>query len=206
MLPPLPPAAPAPAPAAPPAAAAGSLSKGIRTEGGHREREGRSKQNRGKIFLHRYNSLNLSHQTKERLIRESASPPQDRTPSMLKYFVKSVFRAFPNSSQFRCMKNTVIEVDGNWHIDCSKKNCCVSKTFMGGQMNSSNTGGLSPTRRTLLKSAGMLVGASALASTMPVMAANMSAESTPAAGPKAVPLRTSGSLPVPEPGDAGRGA
>src|ERR1700689_2964741 len=53
-------------------------------------------------------------------------------------------------------------------------------------MKSSNTSGLSdPTRRTLLKSAGMLIGASALGSTMPVMAANMSTESTPSAGPKA---------------------
>jgi TAT-translocated FGD2 family F420-dependent dehydrogenase len=53
-------------------------------------------------------------------------------------------------------------------------------------MKSSNTSGLSdPTRRTLLKSAGMLIGASALGSTMPVMAANMSTESIPSAGPKA---------------------
>lgn len=53
-------------------------------------------------------------------------------------------------------------------------------------MNSSNTSGLNdPTRRALLKSAGMLVGASALASTMPALAADMSSESTPAAsGPK----------------------
>ena len=48
-------------------------------------------------------------------------------------------------------------------------------------MNSSKTPGRlsDPTRRTLLKSAGVLVGASALASSMPVRASNMSSESTP---------------------------
>src|SRR3984957_12841351 len=51
-------------------------------------------------------------------------------------------------------------------------------------MNSSKTAsGLSdPTRRTLLKSAGMLVGASALASSMPARASNMSSESSPTSG------------------------
>src|SRR5260370_15721415 len=51
----------------------------------------------------------------------------------------------------------------------------------------SNTGGLNdPSRRALLKSAGMLVGASALASTMPALAAeaDMSSESTRVSGPK----------------------
>src|ERR1700721_105216 len=53
-------------------------------------------------------------------------------------------------------------------------------------MNSSKTAsGLSdPTRRTLLKSAGMLAGASALASSIPVGAANMSAESTTPSEPR----------------------
>ena len=51
-------------------------------------------------------------------------------------------------------------------------------------MNSSKTPGRlsDPTRRTLLKSAGVLVGASALASSMPVRASNMSSESTPTSG------------------------
>jgi len=52
-------------------------------------------------------------------------------------------------------------------------------------MNSSNTGGLNdPTRRNLLKSAGMIVSASALASAMPVMASNMSPDTTAASSPK----------------------
>src|ERR1700719_2489288 len=53
-------------------------------------------------------------------------------------------------------------------------------------MNSSKTrNGLSdPTRRTLLKSAGMLVGASALASSISAGAANMSAESTTPSEPR----------------------
>src|SRR5258708_38089173 len=51
-------------------------------------------------------------------------------------------------------------------------------------MNSSKTRDVlrDPTRRTLLKSVGMLVGASALASSMPVGATNMSAESTTSSG------------------------
>jgi TAT-translocated FGD2 family F420-dependent dehydrogenase len=51
-------------------------------------------------------------------------------------------------------------------------------------MNSSKTRSRlsDPTRRTLLKSAGALVGASALASSMPVRASNMSSESTPTSG------------------------
>src|SRR5271156_5316517 len=51
-------------------------------------------------------------------------------------------------------------------------------------MKSSKIGsGLSdPTRRKLLKSAGVLVGASALASSMPVRASSMSVESTPGSG------------------------
>jgi F420-dependent hydroxymycolic acid dehydrogenase len=40
------------------------------------------------------------------------------------------------------------------------------------------------TRRTLLKSAGLLVGTSALASTLPAMASNMSNEATPTSGPQ----------------------
>lgn len=53
-------------------------------------------------------------------------------------------------------------------------------------MNSSNTSGLNdPSRRALLKSAGMLVGASALASTMPALAADMSESTAAANGPKA---------------------
>ena len=53
-------------------------------------------------------------------------------------------------------------------------------------MKSSNPGAPNdPTRRALLKSAGMLVGASALASTMPAMAADMSSKPNPATGPKA---------------------
>ena len=52
-------------------------------------------------------------------------------------------------------------------------------------MKSSNPGAPNdPTRRALLKSAGMLVGASALASTMPAMAADMSSKPNPATGPK----------------------
>jgi TAT-translocated FGD2 family F420-dependent dehydrogenase len=51
-------------------------------------------------------------------------------------------------------------------------------------VNSSKIGLNELTRRTLLKSAGLFVGTSALASTIPVMASNMSTESTPTSGPQ----------------------
>ena len=46
-------------------------------------------------------------------------------------------------------------------------------------MNSSKSGLTEITRRTLLKAAGLLVGTSALASAIPVMASNMSTQSIP---------------------------
>lgn len=54
-------------------------------------------------------------------------------------------------------------------------------------MNSSKTGNSSSdlTRRTLLKSAGLLAGGSALASSMPARASNMSSQSTSGSGPRA---------------------
>jgi F420-dependent hydroxymycolic acid dehydrogenase len=52
------------------------------------------------------------------------------------------------------------------------------------EMNLSNLGLTDLTRRTLLKSAGLLVGTSALASTLPAMASNMSNEATPTSGPR----------------------
>src|ERR1039458_4510067 len=52
-------------------------------------------------------------------------------------------------------------------------------------MNSSKIGLSELTRRTLLKSAGLLVGSSALASAIPVMASKMSTQSTPTSGPQA---------------------
>jgi F420-dependent hydroxymycolic acid dehydrogenase len=51
-------------------------------------------------------------------------------------------------------------------------------------MNSSEIGLTELTRRTLLKSAGLLVGSSALASAIPVMASKMSTQSTPTSGPQ----------------------
>jgi F420-dependent hydroxymycolic acid dehydrogenase len=51
-------------------------------------------------------------------------------------------------------------------------------------MNSLNMGLRELTRRTLLKSAGLLVGSSALASAIPVMASKMSTPSTPTPGPQ----------------------
>jgi F420-dependent hydroxymycolic acid dehydrogenase len=52
-------------------------------------------------------------------------------------------------------------------------------------MNSSKLGSSELTRRSLLKSAGLLVGSSALASSLPVMASDMSTESAPASRPEA---------------------
>ena len=51
-------------------------------------------------------------------------------------------------------------------------------------MNLSKLGLTDLTRRTLLKSAGLLVGTSALASTLLAMASNMSNEATPTSGPR----------------------
>jgi hypothetical protein len=50
------------------------------------------------------------------------------------------------------------------------------------QMNAAEIGLAEITRRTLLKSAGVLIGSSALASAIPVMASNMSAQSITTSG------------------------
>jgi hypothetical protein len=49
-------------------------------------------------------------------------------------------------------------------------------------MNASEIGLAEITRRTLLKSAGLLIGSSVVASAIPVMASNMTAQSIPASG------------------------
>jgi hypothetical protein len=68
-----------------------------------------------------------------------------------------------------------LETREHWHIDCSSSS--LRMTLI--KNNSSKIVLTELTRRTLLKSASLLAGTSALAAAIPVMASNMSAQSIP---------------------------
>jgi F420-dependent hydroxymycolic acid dehydrogenase len=86
----------------------------------------------------------------------------------------------PRTALFRVFKRNQDSEAGGWHVDCSHQ--IADKLRF--KMHPSKIGMRELTRRTLLKSAGLLVGTSALASTIPVMASNMSTDSTPTSGPQ----------------------